>query len=90
MASEETENGSESNLIITFPQNTSHKSFCYLAANEKCCVPVVVKRTLFTVRVASLLLYRCFIQYNICYMHNVIAIRCLIQNEALALVLDNK
>ena len=62
----------------------------YLAANEKCCVPMVVKRTLFTVRVASLLLYRCFIQHNICYMHNVIAIRCLIQNEALALVLDNK
>ena len=28
----------------------------YLAANEKCCVPVVVKCTLFTVRVASLLL----------------------------------
>ena len=27
MASEETENGSESNLTITFPHNTGHKSF---------------------------------------------------------------
>ena len=26
MASEETENGSENNLTITFPSNTSHKS----------------------------------------------------------------
>ena len=27
MASEETEHGSENNLTITFPSNTSHKSF---------------------------------------------------------------
>ena len=26
MASEETENGSDNNLTITFPSNTSHKS----------------------------------------------------------------
>ena len=53
----------------------------YIAAIENCCVPMVVKCTLY---VHSVIAVRCLVQHNVFYVHNVIVIRHFIQHEVVA------
>ena len=56
----------------------------YIAAIENCCAPIAVKHTLFSMRVASLLLGDSFNTVFAIYIRNIIVIRHLVQYEVVA------
>ena len=53
----------------------------YIAGIENCYAHMVVKYTLFAMHARSIIAVIHLVQHDICYVHNIIVIRCLVQHK---------